>query len=551
MRRKTLLSVLVVLALLLSMLPTAVYAEPLYIVLEGPRVEGVRTKTASAMPTLASGNYVSYLERVANAPDYVREYYDWLVANSNVGGALVDPSKASDYYGEYYHTVVKITGSASYPYTNQEEAVATGSMIAQEALNAELDQFTAWASVAYDAFDREHPEVFWLSGQTSYSYLGGVRFSIKSGVCTVTYDADMVVWLNYAGYDVRMPQYCSADAIASDIQVRDAAVQEILSGCPSGSVYDQVAYLNDALTTRNAYNSKVAAGNIYGADDTAWKCISALVGSSGKAGPVCEGYARAFQVLCDKLEIPCVLVDGPAISKLDGQPEGHMWNYVQIYGGWYAVDVTWNDPYVSYDPEKKVSGSECRKWLLLGSNSQVSDGLTFLESHQVVNRIRPTGVSFTNGPVLETDAYDPIGIVVYSLSGNVTSATTGDMTVELWQDSTLVGTATVSGKSGTYTFEGVVPGSYELAFIKADHVTFKQSLTVAEDTVVQDLKVRLLGDVSGDGRINVGDVAKLYGHIKKTAVITDPYVLLCMDMTGEGRLNVGDTARLYGKVKAK
>jgi len=551
MKRKTLLSVLVVLALLISMLPAAVYAEPLYISIEGPRVEGVRTKTASVMPTLASGNYVSYLDRVANAPGYVREYYDWMVANSNVGGALVDPSKASDYYGEYYHSVVKITGSASYPYTNQEEAVATGSTIAQEALDAELERFTAWASVAYDAFDREHPEVFWLSGQTSYSYLGGVRFSIKSGVCTVTYDAEMVVWLNYTGYDIRMPEYCNADTIASDILVRDAAVQEILAGCPSGSVYDQVAYLNDALTTRNAYNSKVATGNLYGADDTAWKCISALVGRSGKAGPVCEGYTRAFQVLCDKLGIPCVLVDGPAISKLNSQPEGHMWNYVQIDGGWYAVDVTWNDPYVSYDPEKKVSGSECRKWLLLGSDSQVAEGLTFLESHQVVNRIRPNGVSFTNGPVLEANAYDPKGTVGYSLSGKVTSADTGDMTVELWQDSTLVATVTVSGKSGTYTFEGVAPGSYQLTFRKADHVTFKQMLTVSEDTAVQELKVRLLGDVSGDGRINVGDVAKLYGHIKKTAVLTDPYVLLCMDMTGDGRLNVGDTARLYGKVRAK
>ena len=59
------------------------------------------------------------------------------------------------------------------------------------------------------------------------------------------------------------------------------------------------------------------------------------------------------------------------------------------------------------------------------------------------------------------------------------------------------------------------------------------------------------GDVSGDGRLNVGDVARLYGHIKKTSIITDPYVLLCMDMTGDGRLNVGDTARLYGKVRAK
>ena len=551
MKRKTLLSVLVVLALLLSMLPVAVYAEPLYIPIEGPRVEGVQTRTATASPTLASGNHASYLDRVASAPDYVQEYYDWLVDNAAIGGALVDPSKASDYNGEYYHGVVTITGSESYPFTTQDEAVETGYQIAEEKLAKEFDAFVAWAGVAYDAFDRECPEVFWLTGQSSYSYMGGVGFSLKGNVCTMKYEAEMMVWLSYPGFDIRADEYQTAEAVAAGIKTRDAAVKDILSRCPDGSDYDKVVYLNDALTARNAYNSAVASGDLYGAEFTSWKCISALEGNSGKAGPVCEGYARAFQVLCNELEIPCVLVDGPAISKLNAQSESHMWNYVQINGGWYAVDVTWNDPYVSYDPDNKLSGNEYRKWLLLGSDTQVSEGLTFLQSHQVVNRIRPKGLAFTNGPVLETEAYNPNTTAGYSVSGTVSSASTGEMTVQLWQDSTLVGTATVSGKSGTYTFENVASGSYQLTFIKADHVTFSQSLTVSGDTMSQDLKLRLLGDVSGDGRINVGDVAKLYGHIKKTAVITDSYVLLCMDMTGDGRLNVGDTARLYGKVRAK
>ena len=542
---------LVALALLLSMLPMTVFAETFTISIEGPKIEDIRTRSAGTLPTLASGNYASYLDRVANAPAYVREYYDWLVANATANGALADPTKASNYDGEYYHGVFTTTGSISFPFTTQDEAVATGSALAKEALTEELSRFTAWASVAWDSFDREHPEVFWLNGRTSYSYLGGVRFSLKGGTCTVTYDAEMVVWLQYSGYDIRDPQYRSADTIASGIKARDAAVQEILAGCPSGSVYDQVAYLNDALTARNAYNSVVASGKNQSVDSMAWKCISALVGNVGSSGPVCEGYARAFQVLCNKLNIPCVLVDGPAVDSLTGTPESHMWNYVQIDGGWYAVDVTWNDPYVSYAADKKVSGNECRKWLLLGSDSMVSNGLTFLDSHVVVNQIRVDGVAFKNGPVLERNAYDPNATAGFTVSGKVTSANADDMTVELWQDSTLVATVTVSGKSGTYTFENVAPGAYQLSFSKADHVTLNQPLTVSEDTVSPDVKVCLLGDISGDGRINVGDVAKLYGHIKKTAVLTDPYVLLCMDMTGDGRLNVGDTARLYGKVRAK
>ena len=550
MKRKTLLSVLMVLVLLLSMLPTAVFAEPLTITIEGPRVECVPTRAALGSPELASGNYESYLDRVKDAPDYVHEYFNWLVANSTADGVLADPTKGSVYQGEYYHGVVSIQGSVSYPFTTQDEAVATGSVLAQEALYKEFDSFTQWAGVAWDAFDREHPEVFWLGGQSSYSYLGSVSFSLKGGVCTVHYDAEMVVWLQYSGFDIRSAEYRSASAVAAGIKARDAAINEILAGCPKQGVYEQILYLNDALTARNAYNSAVATG--YGEPSTsAWKCISALVGNTGAAGPVCEGYARAFQVLCDKLGIPCVLVDGVARESLVSVPESHMWNYVQIDGGWYAVDVTWNDPYVSYAPDKKVSGSECRKWMLLGSDTQVSHNLTFLESHPEVNQIRPSGLAFTNGPVLERETYDPNAVAGFTVSGTVNSAGTGELTVQLWQGSTLVATTSVSSTSGTYSFENVVPGDYQLTFIKADHASFTQSLAVSGDAQATAVKLQMFGDISGDGRLNVGDVARLYGHIKKTAVITDEYILQCMDLTGDGRINVGDTARLYAKIRQK
>ena len=52
---------------------------------------------------------------------------------------------------------------------------------------------------------------------------------------------------------------------------------------------------------------------------------------------VCEGYAKAFKILCDKFGIPCACISGDA----DGP---HMWNYVQMDDGkWYLVDVTWDD----------------------------------------------------------------------------------------------------------------------------------------------------------------------------------------------------------------
>ena len=61
---------------------------------------------------------------------------------------------------------------------------------------------------------------------------------------------------------------------------------------------------------------------------------------------VCEGYARLFKSLMDKLDIPCVLVSGVGIDAETNKTENHAWNYVYLKGNWYAIDTTWDDPVI-------------------------------------------------------------------------------------------------------------------------------------------------------------------------------------------------------------
>lgn len=49
---------------------------------------------------------------------------------------------------------------------------------------------------------------------------------------------------------------------------------------------------------------------------------------------VCEGYARAFKLLCNAVGISCYLQDGWVGGT------GHAWNRVLIDGEWYLIDVT-------------------------------------------------------------------------------------------------------------------------------------------------------------------------------------------------------------------
>lgn len=52
---------------------------------------------------------------------------------------------------------------------------------------------------------------------------------------------------------------------------------------------------------------------------------------------VCEGYARAFQYLADKLDVISLFMEG------DTAGGSHAWNMVWLDGNWYHVDVTWMD----------------------------------------------------------------------------------------------------------------------------------------------------------------------------------------------------------------
>lgn len=58
----------------------------------------------------------------------------------------------------------------------------------------------------------------------------------------------------------------------------------------------------------------------------------------GKA--VCQGYAEAFQLFMELLNIKSKIVSGS--DKITGI--GHAWNMVSLYDEWYHIDVTWDDP---------------------------------------------------------------------------------------------------------------------------------------------------------------------------------------------------------------
>lgn len=142
-----------------------------------------------------------------------------------------------------------------------------------------------------------------------------------------------------------------------------------------------------------------------------------------------------------------------------------------------------------------------------------------------------------------------------SLSGSVTSYLDdyAPITLELIGQGTTE-TAyekTVSGNQTDYRFRNVPPGTYTLRIRKENHVTRAYTVTLGDADKVQDVKICLRGDVTGDGKLNMGDVSRAFAHVRGKNRMTDDYAIACADATSDGRLNLGDIARIFAHVRGK
>ena len=164
----------------------------------------------------------------------------------------------------------------------------------------------AEVAVALDAYIRDYAEHFWLGNEYALLSSGGSVVAIRP---TYLFDVSDLV-----------------DA-KSDF---DAAVDAAMAGVQDGwSDEKKAVYLHDYLADLITYREDTHAHNAYGAL------------ANGVA--VCEGYAEAYQVLLREAGILSFIATGTSINPGTGMPENHAWNYVQMDGVFYHVDVTWDD----------------------------------------------------------------------------------------------------------------------------------------------------------------------------------------------------------------
>ena len=238
----------------------------------------------------------------------------------------------------------------------------------EEALNIAFQ--SAWNAYTYDNMDVFYIDVEKLTLTTRTTTIGNLsmhQVKLSSGN-NISYLKD---------------NFSSQTKIKSKLDLLEAMRDEIAKQLQGYSDYEKIHEVHNWMIENIEYDVDLEADEPYS--------ISGAL-TEGKA--VCEGYASGFKYIMDELGIPCVLVSGTGTNS-NGQTESHAWNYVKLYGNWYAVDVTWDDPVIIGNGY--VSSDVKYRNFLKGTN-------TFFSTHVEDGYLSPNSIEF-DFPELNTEDY--------------------------------------------------------------------------------------------------------------------------------------------------
>ncbi len=223
---------------------------------------------------------------------------------------------------------------------------------------------------SYDAFMYDCPEIFWVD-RLSISYSPAANGESGHYIYSIT--------------SLTLKVYVKshfADTLQSDVEALNNKINSL--SLSDSNRYLTVKKINDYLCDNVTYVSDAPRR---------YDPHGALIDGQS----VCEGYAEAFKLMCDKYGVPCILIAGNLYTPTGELIGPHEWNYVQMDDGkWYAVDVTTNDQsYIIYD------------YLLCGKETEMPHFLncSYSTTHIASGDINFTGIATFELPELNDEAY--------------------------------------------------------------------------------------------------------------------------------------------------
>ena len=483
------------------------------------------------------------------------------VALKDVEGALKDKIK---------EVAAGNLASTQFRFTNEwtktkAEWGITGEVISGGALTQQASEAIR-AKLGLDALMRkqllEMPyELYWYNKTKGVS----MGYSVKiSGENVTVYE--LTISMNVSQDYAKFVSATSYNPFEADVAKTGAAATaaanalNVVAANTDKSDYGKLTAYLDYIKNAVTYDHNAAGGGKPYGDP--WQLIYVFDGNS-TTNVVCEGYAKAFQYLCD---LTFQNQEGrPSSALVSGKMDGgdHMWNVVAIGGRNYLVDVT--------NCDTGSIGAPDQLFLCGAAENEVSKKYTVTLGKTIVYEYdEKTMESYAPEHMkLSPVAYDPNAVSAPSVRGAVKSYSPNNpVTVRLIEQGhhevayeTTIDPTTGSGqKEQSFSFDAVAAGTYDLVVTKPGHLTYTVKNVVVGDGPL-DLTTMtgkaystitlIPGDLNNDGSVNTQDYQILtspsnYGKSASLAAVK------VADINGDGSINTQDYQILtspshYGK----
>lgn len=451
-------------------------------------------------------------------------------------------------------TIFEIPGAWTKP---KSEWGITGEVISADALTAEASAAIE-AAFNLDALMQrmlsEMPyELYWFDKTKGIGMSYGV--SLSSEILTVKnlklsmYISQAYAKINEGGatYD---PLTANTAKTSAAKRAAENATQVVAANTAKSDHEKLKAYL-DYIKDAVSYNNEAANNNATPYGDP-WQIIY-VFDNNPLTNVVCEGYAKAFKHLCDlssfsESDLFCSLVTGTMTVGTKAGP--HMWNIVTIGGRNYLVDATNCDADTVGAPDKLFLCGAAEN--VLGKKYTATAG-----SQSIVYKYDTDTLSdyASSDLKLEEMPYSPTGVSGLTVSGMIRSYGSASesiiVTLVPIGGSPLV--KSVTGSSVTYSFTGVSAGNYTLKVEKKGHAPWTESITVSNQNIYgKDVTVYLWGDVNRDGYVTAADAQEIQRKAAGLSSVfsTDPNTAYCIsraDVNNDNRITAADAQEIQRK----
>ena len=212
------------------------------------------------------------------------------------------------------------------------------------------EQLTKIFQSAWDAFSYDNMDAFYIDIQ---------KFLLITESKTIFGKTTYYISVGSGDEGYLISDFTSKEQVDLALKYIDKNVNTLIANLKDYDNYTKVKYVHNWIVENLEYDTTLSKSNIRN-----------IYGALKNKEVVCEGYAKLFKYILDKLNIPCVLISGEAQNST-GKTESHAWNYVKLNGKWYAVDVTWDDPIIQGNGI--LRDSDKYKYFLKGSNEFLKD----------------------------------------------------------------------------------------------------------------------------------------------------------------------------------